>query len=559
MRAVRALAAGLALIVSGAAQAECTKDGDFVAFYPPTDLFEDALATTENIRPSATPLSGLVVPHHLVAPDLIAGGLRLATEGSYKRIILLHPDHFEQLDTPFGTTKKGFQTIAGPVPTDAAGADALLSSAAPLSTSCLFDKDHGIRALLPFVARIFPGVPVLPVAVAIDSSRADWEALANALEPLTGAKTLILQSTDFSHYLPHHIARQRDQQTMNVIASGDLDALTRLRQPDHLDSPGAMYVHTRLQQDMGAAPIVVQNRNAVELGLVDPDNTTSYVVIAYGHFPHQAQDIALPGAETWLIAGDMFLGRDFARVLEDELAERRVEMAVSRITQGLPLIANLEGVLLPELPGTLDHMVLAMPTGLVQRWARKLGIRAVSLANNHAMDIGPSGYAETREGLAAAGIDAIGQGEQLMLGQMDIVALTDLGGNRTGARNLLDDALLDRLVTPDPERPVIAFVHWGQEYETGPTPREVFLAEEMSARGAAVIIGAHSHRAGTGVALAGGSDTAVVHSLGNFMFDQTSDVASGAIAELRVFPQGTVFVRSFPIDNLFEAAIGQGN
>ena len=555
-------AAGLfafaAVLAASAVRAACPGDADFPPFYPEAGIFEDALVATASVAPSQTPLTGLVVPHHLVAPGLIAGGLRLASGGSYRRIVLLHPDHFDRAPAPFATTRRGFSTVLGPVPGDPAGATALLNSGAPVDDACLFGEDHGIRASLPFVAATFPGVPVLPVAVAIDSGRGDWDTLAGALEPLAGPETLILQSTDFSHYLPLHEARRRDQQTLNVLASGDIEALVRLRQPDHLDSPGAMYVQALLQQRRGATPIVVQNRNGAEIGLVDPQGTTSYMVIAYAGFADGAQDIALPGVETWLFAGDMFLGRDFATILPDELAERRVAEALSRLTAGLPLVVNLEGVLLPELPGTLEHMVLAMPAGLAAHWFERAGIRAVSLANNHAMDIGPSGHAETRRVLSAAGVDAAGQGEGIALGRMDVVALTDLAGNRTGARNLLDAALLDRLTVPDPARPVVAFIHWGREYENEPRRRERALAERISARGVAVILGAHSHRASEGVGLAGGSDTAVVHSLGNFMFDQSADVATGSIAELRVFPQGTVFVRTFRIPNLYDIAAGRG-
>jgi poly-gamma-glutamate synthesis protein (capsule biosynthesis protein) len=54
-------------------------------------------------------------------------------------------------------------------------------------------------------------------------------------------------------------------------------------------------------------------------------------------------------------------------------------------------------------------------------------------------------------------------------------------------------------------------------------------------------------------ALAGG-DTLQLFSLGNFLFDQGADKASGALVELTVFDQGTVFARLMPLPNLFELA-----
>ena len=73
------------------------------------------------------------------------------------------------------------------------------------------------------------------------------EKLIADLEPLITSKTLILQSTDFSHYLTHPEAIERDQQVLNIIAADDVDAAAKLMQPAHLDSRGAQYIQMRLQ------------------------------------------------------------------------------------------------------------------------------------------------------------------------------------------------------------------------------------------------------------------------------------------------------------------------
>jgi poly-gamma-glutamate synthesis protein (capsule biosynthesis protein) len=58
------------------------------------------------------------------------------------------------------------------------------------------------------------------------------------------------------------------------------------------------------------------------------------------------------------------------------------------------------------------------------------------------------------------------------------------------------------------------------------------------------------------VAVAGG-DTLVIQSLGNFMFDQTGPRASGALAEVTRFAQGTVFLRQLPLPGLYDIALGR--
>lgn len=562
-RLLRSAVVAAAIAASGAfaAHAECPPGGqDFPPFYRDTALFEAAIATARSITPSPVRLTGLTVPHHLLADHLVAAGIRLVSGTGYDRVIVLLPDHFRQTRRPFATTARGFATVMGDVPTDTDAARALIDAAGELvEESCLFGKDHGIRALLPFLAHDLPGVPVLPVALSIDSSRAEWDRLVEALTPLAAGRTLILQSTDFSHYLPHHLARLRDQQTLNVLASGSLAALAALVQPDHLDSAGAMYVQAALQQRLHqAAPVVLASENGQQYDSSFVAETTSYMVLAFA--PELPPDglPPLPGARRYFLAGDTFFGRSLTRLLLDEDAAGAMERMVLSITGGAPLVVNLEGVLLPEVPTELDHLVLAMPAALGVEWLKRLNVAGVGLANNHAHDIGPSGLAETTRALDAAGIEWFGQGGRLDLPGIAIVGLADHGTNDAGEIDLIDDALLDRLVSPAAEVPVVAFVHWGREFVTAPSRRETELAEAMRRRGVAAIIGAHPHAASDGVRAIGGGDAALVHSLGNFLFDQGSDKASGALAELTVFDQGTLFVRQVPLPNLYEVLRGIG-
>ncbi|THD76265.1 AmmeMemoRadiSam system protein B [Thalassobius vesicularis] len=533
------------LLIGGMARAECPA-GDFPPFYAQTKHFDAGLARSADVKP-VDGISGAILPHHLEMPELLGAAIRMTARPGVKRAIVLFPDHFFRSDAPFATTARGFETVLGPVPTDPA-AEGLIDGAL-VQDSCLFDKEHGLRAVLPFMARLMPGVSVIPVAVSINSRREHWDALAERLAPLLGPETVVLQATDYSHYLPLHEARQRDQQVLNLLAAMDLDGVAGLVQPDHVDSTGAMYITMKLLGARGARPVVVANANMQELYKPFIAETTSYVVAAYA--PEGAEVPPFVG-QRFMIGGDLFLGRVLPGLLSDELISDRVAKAALAATHGLPLVLNLEGVLLPQMPAGLDHMVLGMPADLLRDWARLLNVVAVSLANNHARDIGESGLAETRAALARFGIAAFGQGEALPLMGATLVGLTDLEGRAVPPVDRLTPELLDRVIHTDATSPVIAFLHWGREFVTQPAARETDLAEGLRQRGVAVVIGAHPHAASTDLRALGGGDTVVLHSLGNFLFDQLPPHSSGALAEVRVFPQGTVFVRQLPLPHLFE-------
>lgn len=556
---MRALVAGLlVLLFAGFAHADdCSGPGpDFPRFYDDASLFERAFAKAEIVTPSRRTLSGLIVPHHLLADHLIARGFRFASAGRYKRIVILFPDHFRGAQKPFAVTTRGFDTVFGPVKVDRAAAEKLLADADLTAPSCLFAKDHGLQAMLPFVAHHFPGAAVVPVAVSIKSARADWDAMADRLAAIADAGTLVLESTDFSHYLPHHEARRRDQQTLNILAAADFDALAKLVQPDHVDSLGALYVHAKLQDALdGARPIALANENAQQYVTKPAVETTSYLVAAFIPRSHAAPAPDFPGATVRYFAGDTFFGRDMAPALSHPRAAELVREAVRAATGGRPLIVNLEGVILPNVPAGIDHLTLAMPDVLALSWLRELGVVAVGTANNHATDLGESGIAETASALDRAGLRHFGQGETLDLGDLRIVGLTDIDSNAAVQTDLLTPLLLDRLVAADPTTPSVAFVHWGREWIDAPSAREMKLARDIRDRGASLIVGAHPHVATNSMAALAGGDALVVHTLGNFLFDQTGDKASGALLEVTTFAQGTLFARLIPIPDLYDLAL----
>ena len=549
------LAAAAFLASSGlsVAASACPANGqDYPPFYGSADRFDDAIAAEAAYRPSGERLTGMTIPHHLVAADLIARGLFAASGHDYDRVILMAPDHFRQVRGAFATTIHGFGTVTGDVAVDQTAVSALIE--AGVEVSCLFGAEHGIRAVLPFLARQMPAVPVVPIAISTRSTRKDWDRLADMLTPLAGERTLIIQSTDFSHYLTAEEARRHDQQVLNLIAAGDLDQLALLKQPDHLDSLGATYVQLKLQRTVhGAEPVVIESANQEAYAGRRLPETTGYLVIAYGRFDGRSSR-SLAGGDIVYLGGDVHFARSMTRALADPDAAERVVEAVLERTGGLPLVVNLEGVVLPNVPAGLPHMTLAMPVDMTVDLLGRLGVVAVGLANNHAGDLGEAGRAETVAALDAAGFRHFGQGERLDLGRLAIVGLTDIDSNGPPYVDLIGGELLDALVVEDPARPVVAFVHWGREYVDLPGPRETDLAEAMRLRGAAVVAGGHPHVASAALLPLAGGEAIMAYSLGNLLFDQSAERASGRLLELRVFDQGTVFARLVDLPNLFDLA-----
>lgn len=526
---------------------EPPEDKPFPLFYSSDAPFREAIAGT-TIKPPGVPVTGLTLPHHALALDLIAEGLALAVGGDYERIIIISPDHFRRGKTAGSTADRDFLTVMGRIRTDKAAAKKLAGHPL-LSLSSLASHEHGFRAILPLVAGWFPDIPVLTIAVGIRTTPEEWKGLAEAIEPFFTEKTLLIQSTDFSHYLTASVAREKDAETLRILALEDPDLVNDLHQPDHIDSKAAQWIQMTLQKKRGSRLTVVNNRNAaayVPAHEPEPRETTSYVTQAYS--PDIIPSKVLPG-KTWYLGGDFHLGRTLAEKIHEPRALDFLEKRMQYLTGGAPLILNLEGVLSesPRDPATLHPMQIVMPAKETLELFHRWNVAAVVLANNHTLDLGVEGYAATKQLLGASGITVIEDKARVHFPEFDLYAATDVHNRPEPEIDRLRST--DLPLREDKTFPQIAFFHWGQEYRPETTARQHWLTRAARESGFDLITGCHPHVPSTGWT---GADSALVYpSLGNLLFDQIEEQRGGTLLELRFFEQGTFATRLIPVGNLY--------
>jgi poly-gamma-glutamate synthesis protein (capsule biosynthesis protein) len=435
------------------------------------------------------------------------------------------------------------------VRSDSAAVEALAAS--PLvEVLPSFEAEHGVMAVAPFAAHFFPDAKIVPVLASIYSTEADWAAMAELLKPLLTERTLIVQSTDYSHYRPAGEAVQRDQETIAAITAGDPAGIGPLLQPSHMDSKAAQFIQLALQRHLGAKPVILASRNSVDYG-TSPKETTSYIVSAFLREPAAGAAFAYDDQQVTVFAGDVLLGRYFLPALRDPDAWALIRDTVLGITRAAPLVINLEGVLLDRAVSGVEHTAHVMVTEDAAPVLAALNARAASLANNHANDLGAEGRSETVRQLERLGVTPVEHGAVVDLGALRALGLNFVGGKMVGEA-IADPDNLDWVCELDAAPPLIAFVHWGPEYVTAAGAEERQIADALAQCGVSLIIGNHSHQAADAIEPLRGGAVQTVYSLGNFIFDQTSPRGTGALLEVRTFKQGTIAARLIPIPNLFE-------
>jgi AmmeMemoRadiSam system protein B len=79
-------------------------------------------------------------------------------------------------------------------------------------------REHSLEVQLPFLQRVLPAFTLVPLVV----GQASPAEVASVIETLWGGEeTLVVISTDLSHYLPYELARSADQATAQAILSRD--------------------------------------------------------------------------------------------------------------------------------------------------------------------------------------------------------------------------------------------------------------------------------------------------------------------------------------------------
>jgi AmmeMemoRadiSam system protein B len=162
----------------------------------------------------------LIAPHasYLYSGPIAASAYvhLLDAEASSKieRVVLVGPSHFVPVDGVALSSADAFVTPLGAIPVDQAAVAELLT----LPQVQIFDEahaqEHSLEVHLPFLQCTLPNFSLIPMTV----GEITLPAMMEVLEQVWGgAETLIVISSDLSHYLDYDAAKQADQLTSRAI------------------------------------------------------------------------------------------------------------------------------------------------------------------------------------------------------------------------------------------------------------------------------------------------------------------------------------------------------
>ena len=249
-------------------------------FYPadPTALRLEVCRLLEEVVPApcvVTPRA-LIVPHagfRYSGPIAASAYARLATlKGVVRTVVLVGPAHYGDAKAELSLSgADAFATPLGRMEVDRA----LTARARALPDARVHEAvhapEHCLEVQLPFIQLTLGEIGILPVLAGPRAEGAVEDLLALVWDDRA---TLIVVSSDLSHYLRYERAAARDRATAAAVQALDADAIA----PEAACGCAAMRGLVRLAARGGLAAAVLDLRNSGDTG---GDRTC---VVGYGAF-----------------------------------------------------------------------------------------------------------------------------------------------------------------------------------------------------------------------------------------------------------------------------------
>jgi len=241
-----------------------------------------------------------------------------------------------------------------------------------------------------------------------------------------------------------------------------------------------------------------------------------------------------PGGLTIQWLGDMMLGDAAQKVLATNGYDWALSQVASKVAADV-VIANAESpITLSTEPWGPDKPYSYQASPAAAKAMADAGIDIVSLANNHAMDRGPAGLADTKANFEKVGISSFGAGDTIDTAREPIMIRTKgrtvavLGFGEYFGRASSASERRPGVVVMGPQTiddgfarakaagadDVVAFVHWGDNYQDV-NEAQRSMAPLFAKAGYRMVVGSGPHIVQP-ISVVNGMP--VVYSLGNFVF-----------------------------------------
>ncbi len=190
---------------------------------------------------SSQNVTGLISPH----AGYVYSGIQAAEacihikEKKPKLCVIIGPSHRYSFNGASVLDKDVYQTPLGDVFIDQECVKKCVERHAYMSSIVqAYEHEHSIEVILPFLQVIQPDIQILPIVMgsySMDSLCGISDTLATICDP---DETIIISSTDFSHFYEAAVAEKMDQKAISLLQTMDIEQLYEQNQKENIQLCG---------------------------------------------------------------------------------------------------------------------------------------------------------------------------------------------------------------------------------------------------------------------------------------------------------------------------------
>ncbi|MBI5308164.1 MAG: AmmeMemoRadiSam system protein B [Planctomycetes bacterium] len=270
-------------------------------FYPgnETALKDQITAFFQNVpgqAPKGAPIA-IISPHagYQYSGQVAAYGYSAIKDRKFDRVIILALKHQLGLKRIRGisvSSAKNFKTPLGLIPVDRDACGQLLKASNLFGTyESASKEEHSLETQLPFLQMSIKDFKIIPLSICF-LMKDDFDPIANAIKPLISDSTLIVVSSDFTHYgenygfLPfkndiEKNIRKYDYGLFEKILSKDFEGLKAYRQYTQINACGILPIALLLKLLPGDAQGEILNYDTSGHQLNNFSSSVSYASILF--------------------------------------------------------------------------------------------------------------------------------------------------------------------------------------------------------------------------------------------------------------------------------------
>ncbi len=246
----------------------------------------------------------LISPHagYQYSGSVAAYGYNAIKDYDYKRVIVIAPSHYSRYTGASILDVDHYKTPLGLIKLDMGVCNNLINNPPLIGTfKKAHDREHSLETQLPFLQTVLKDFELVPILISRLNNEA-FDFLADKIKPLIDEDTLIVASSDFTHYGPGYSyvpfrkdveanIKKLDYGAFERILALDFDGFTKYKRATEITACGFMPVALllKLLPDDVQGKILRYDTSGNLTG--DFTNSVSYASIIFTRGQKSSKDI----------------------------------------------------------------------------------------------------------------------------------------------------------------------------------------------------------------------------------------------------------------------------